>query len=140
MVPTAIVKRVKALGLDMIAICDHNTVEIVSAVARAGSRESLTVLPGVESTLELLEQVRAKGYRNIAVVISADRSPEQFFRAARADADDFLVKGPHVSLPAEIIRMIDGGRGRRASRPPTWPRWWRRRCAARGRRASSASP
>ena len=66
--------------------------------------------------LELLGKVRSNGYRGIAVVVSGDRSPEQFFSAARAGADDFLVKGPHVSLPGEIIRMIDGNRGRRAPR------------------------
>ena len=32
MLPTAIVKQAKALGLDMIAICDHNSAENVAAV------------------------------------------------------------------------------------------------------------
>jgi hypothetical protein len=46
----AIVRQAKASGLDMIAICDHNSVENVAAVARAGQRESVTVIPGVEIT------------------------------------------------------------------------------------------
>ncbi|OHB86307.1 MAG: hypothetical protein A2V98_12940, partial [Planctomycetes bacterium RBG_16_64_12] len=50
MLPTAIVKQAKALGLDMIAICDHNSAENVAAVAEAGRRESISVIPGMEIT------------------------------------------------------------------------------------------
>jgi len=50
MVPTAIVKQAKALGLDMIGICDHNSMENTAAVASAGRRESLSVIPGIEVT------------------------------------------------------------------------------------------
>lgn len=50
MVPTAIVKRASALGLDMIGICDHNSAENVAAVATAGKRESISVIPGIEIT------------------------------------------------------------------------------------------
>jgi hypothetical protein len=34
----------------MIAICDHNSAENVAAVARAGRRESIAVIPGIEVT------------------------------------------------------------------------------------------
>jgi len=50
MLPTAIARRAKVLGLDMIAICDHNSTENVAAVASAGRRESLAVIPGIEIT------------------------------------------------------------------------------------------
>jgi len=50
MLPTAIVKRARALGLDMIGICDHNSAENVAAVAAAGKRESISVIPGIEIT------------------------------------------------------------------------------------------
>jgi hypothetical protein len=50
MVPTAIVKQARALGLDMIAICDHNSAENVAAVAEAGRREGVCVIPGIEIT------------------------------------------------------------------------------------------
>jgi len=61
--------------------------------------------------LDFLTRIRADGFSGIAVVLSGDRSPEQFFRAARAGANDFLVKGPHVSVPAEIVRLLEGERG-----------------------------
>jgi anti-sigma regulatory factor (Ser/Thr protein kinase) len=50
MVPTAIVRQARALGLNMIGICDHNSAENVAAVATAGQRESISVIPGIEIT------------------------------------------------------------------------------------------
>lgn len=47
---TAMVKQAKKVGLDMIGICDHNSAENVSAVMKAGLREGLAVLPGMEVT------------------------------------------------------------------------------------------
>lgn len=38
------------MGLDMIGICDHNSAENVAAVVKAGSREGLSVLAGMEIT------------------------------------------------------------------------------------------
>jgi len=46
----AIVKQARKVGLDMIAICDHNSAENVAAVAQAGLREALPVIPGIEIT------------------------------------------------------------------------------------------
>jgi len=46
--PQAIVHRALAVGLDMIAICDHNSAENVAAFMSAGSEKGLTVLPGME--------------------------------------------------------------------------------------------
>jgi predicted metal-dependent phosphoesterase TrpH len=48
MVPTAIVRHAKAFGLDMIAICDHNSGENVLAVIKAARREGISVIPGIE--------------------------------------------------------------------------------------------
>ena len=50
MVPTAIVTRAKTAGLDMIGVCDHNSTENAMAVALAGRRASLSVIPGIEIT------------------------------------------------------------------------------------------
>jgi predicted metal-dependent phosphoesterase TrpH len=50
MVPTAIVEEAKQAGLDMIGICDHNSAENVHAVIKAGERESLPIIPGMEIT------------------------------------------------------------------------------------------
>lgn len=50
MLATAIVGQAKEVGLDMIGICDHNSAENVAAVAKAGARERLTVVSGMEIT------------------------------------------------------------------------------------------
>lgn len=50
MVPTAIVRQAKSVGLDAIAVCDHNSVANALSVARVGERESLAVIPGIEIT------------------------------------------------------------------------------------------
>ena len=62
MVPSAIVTRAKAVGLDMIAVCDHNSTENVSAVAQAGARAALAVIPGIEITSR--EEVHVVGLFN----------------------------------------------------------------------------
>jgi 3',5'-nucleoside bisphosphate phosphatase len=49
MTPPAIVARALELGLDMIAICDHNTGDNAAAVAEAAEGR-LTVLAGIEVT------------------------------------------------------------------------------------------
>jgi len=48
--PCAIVRKALAMGLDMIAICDHNSAENTAAFMSAGSERGLAVLPGMEVT------------------------------------------------------------------------------------------
>jgi PHP family Zn ribbon phosphoesterase len=48
--PQAVVHQALAMGLDMIAICDHNSAENVTAFMSAGSKRGLTVFPGMEIT------------------------------------------------------------------------------------------
>lgn len=47
---TAIVEQAKKMGLDMIGICDHNSAENAMAVVKAGRREGLSVIVGMEIT------------------------------------------------------------------------------------------
>ncbi|MCP4716622.1 MAG: PHP domain-containing protein [Deltaproteobacteria bacterium] len=46
--PRTIVARSLAQGLDIIAVCDHNSAENAAAVIRLGTRRGLTVLAGLE--------------------------------------------------------------------------------------------
>jgi PHP family Zn ribbon phosphoesterase len=48
MLPTAIIKRAKERNLDEVGICDHNSAENVMAVRKAGEREGVQVLGGME--------------------------------------------------------------------------------------------
>ena len=59
---TAIVKQAKKVGLDIIGICDHNSAENIAAVVKAGLREGLSVIPGIEITSS--EEVHILGLFN----------------------------------------------------------------------------
>ena len=50
MLPTAMIKQAKKQNLDTIGICDHNSAENVSAVRKAGEKEVVQVLRGIEIT------------------------------------------------------------------------------------------
>jgi predicted metal-dependent phosphoesterase TrpH len=50
MSPMRIAERARAVGLDVIAVCDHNSAENAGAVMTAGEKRNLTVLPGMEIT------------------------------------------------------------------------------------------
>lgn len=48
MSPRNIARRAREAGLDLIAVCDHNSCENAGAVMEAGRRLGLAVLPGME--------------------------------------------------------------------------------------------
>ncbi len=50
MTPRAIVERASSVGLDAIAICDHNSARNAGACIRAASNTRLLVIPGLEIT------------------------------------------------------------------------------------------
>jgi hypothetical protein len=52
MIPPLIVRKAIELGLNLIAITDHNAGDNVAAVIEAARREDLTVLPGMELQTE----------------------------------------------------------------------------------------
>jgi len=52
MLPIEIVRKAKEKGLDIIGICDHNSAENVTAVRKAGEREEISVIGGIEITSE----------------------------------------------------------------------------------------
>jgi hypothetical protein len=58
----AIIEQAKKVGLDMIGICDHNSGENVRAMMKAGERQGLVVIPGVEVTSR--EEVHILGLFN----------------------------------------------------------------------------
>ena len=60
MLPMAIVKEAKRNNLQMIGICDHNSIENVEAVKKAGEREGLAVMGGVEIASQ--EEVHILGF------------------------------------------------------------------------------
>lgn len=61
--------------------------------------------------INFLVKAKQNGFTGRAIVISSDRSVDQFFRAAKAGAEDFLIKDTKVDFVCEVIRLINGERG-----------------------------
>jgi len=60
MLPGRIIKRAKLKCLDIIGICDHNSIENVQAVQAAGERAGIRVLGGIEISSQ--EEVHIMGF------------------------------------------------------------------------------
>lgn len=50
MSPVSLTERASAAGLDLIAVCDHNSAENVEAVIKAATAHGMAVIPGMEVT------------------------------------------------------------------------------------------
>ncbi|MCP4674774.1 MAG: response regulator transcription factor, partial [Deltaproteobacteria bacterium] len=61
--------------------------------------------------LDFIRKIRQECSDTIPVVLSGDRTQEQFFNAARVGAIDFFVKGPHVNIMREMQHLLEGKRG-----------------------------
>lgn len=48
MSPKSIAEKSRLAGLDIVAVCDHNTAENTAAAIRAGEKTGIVVLPGME--------------------------------------------------------------------------------------------
>jgi PHP family Zn ribbon phosphoesterase len=59
MSPLQIVEKAKEKGLDVIAICDHNSAENTEAVINAGRKKDLAVFPGLE--ISTREEIHVMG-------------------------------------------------------------------------------
>ena len=100
MLPAAIVKQAKAVGLDMIGVCDHNSAENAASVTKAGRREGVSVIPGIEISsreevhvlglfgdLSSLEAVQATVYDNLP----GENDEEAFGPQYVADENDEII-------------------------------------------------
>lgn len=60
MTPGSIVQAARSMGLELIAVCDHNSMRNVAAVQKKAARVGLAVLPGMEITSA--EEVHLLGF------------------------------------------------------------------------------
>jgi CheY-like chemotaxis protein len=60
-----------------------------------------------QTGIDFLGIARERGCEALALVITADGSKQQLFRAALAGADDFVVKGSGTSVVDAIARVLD---------------------------------
>ena len=98
--PLAIVRQAKKRGLDIIGICDHNSTRNVAPVCRAGRREGLTVISGIEVTtreeahiLGLFDEQESlqKMQQLIDENLDGENNPELFGEQYVCDEDGMIV-------------------------------------------------
>ena len=117
MSPKKIVQRSLDKGLDVIAICDHNTAENVGAVMKAGENRGISVLPGIEicskeevhiialfdkldNTLAMQDYV----YANLA----GENKPEVFgYQVVANEHDEVLGENPRLLIGATRLGIYD---------------------------------
>ncbi len=127
MVPRKIIDRAKMNGLDMVAICDHNSAENVMVTQEIGQKEDVTVFGGMEATsqeeihilalfdnTERLFEFQAVIYENL----SGLNNEKVFGRQVIVDQDGqiiglnnrLLIGATSLSLQeiVETIRRMDG--------------------------------
>jgi PHP family Zn ribbon phosphoesterase len=127
MLPTTIVRQAKMQNLDMIGICDHNSAENVLAVKKAGAREGLRVLGGMEITsreevhvLALFDDDLATGeMQNVVHENLSGENDEDFFGEQVivdendrpvALSDKLLIGATDLSID-EIVRLVHSLKG-----------------------------
>ena len=102
MSPRRIVARSRALGVDMIAVCDHNSAENAEVVMRVGREQGLAVLPGLEVCSR--EEVH---------LLAIFEAPEQALRMQAA---------VYARLPARTAPRCSGIRSWPPRTTRSWPR------------------
>ncbi len=118
MAPGEIARRAVEVGLELIAITDHNSAENAAAVVEAGRRVGLTVLPGMEMetseevhVLTLFEEARqAMDMQSIAYAHLPDLpNDEEFFGAQLIvdAADQFVRKEPRRLIVATSLGLSE---------------------------------
>ena len=127
MSPRAIIQEAEKRGLDVIAICDHNSAENVWAAIKAARRSRVVVIPGMEITsqeevhilgwfpsLEAALEVQAKVYSALPGV----NDPDKFGMQVIVDEDDVvmgfsdrLLIGATTLTLEDIVRVIKRAKG-----------------------------
>ena len=101
MSPKKIVEKSLERQLDLIAICDHNTAENTAATLREGSRQGITVLPGMEicsreevHLVTLFKKVEdaLSMQEFIYTHLPGENQPEVFGHQVVADENDRVVR------------------------------------------------
>ncbi len=117
MSPKKIVRQSLKIGLDIIAICDHNTAENCGAVMKEGKSQGLPVLPGIEicskeevhilALFDKLEHVLAmQDY--VYAHLSGENQPEIFGYQVVANEDDEVIgENPRLLIGATGLGLYD---------------------------------
>jgi PHP family Zn ribbon phosphoesterase len=122
MSPTKVARQAREKGLDLIAVCDHNSAENVEATTRAGRKVGLAVIGGMEITsreeVHVLGLFREPGPLNAAQQtvhdhLPGENDPDYFGEQLVMDEDDrvigrqerLLIGATDLTL-ADVVRVI----------------------------------
>lgn len=120
MSPKRIAEMCVLKHIDIIAICDHNSVENAGAVMRAGKKKGLCVLPGIEvctkeevhilTIFEKLDQATAM-QEHIYSHLKGENNPELFgYQVVALETDEVVCENPKMLIGATqlgIAEIID---------------------------------
>ena len=117
MSPRRIIQRSLEVGLDLIAICDHNTAENAGAAVREGRRRGLHVLPGMEICSkeevhmlalfgELSQALAMQSY--VYAHLSGENKPKIFgCQVVANENDEVLGENPRLLIGATRLGLHD---------------------------------
>jgi PHP family Zn ribbon phosphoesterase len=117
MSPRKIVQQSMDTGLDLIAICDHNSAENAGAAMREGTRQGLQVLPGMEicsreevhilalfDRLDLALEMQAYVYANLP----GENNTKVFgFQVVANEKDEVIGENPRLLIGATRLGLHD---------------------------------
>jgi PHP family Zn ribbon phosphoesterase len=115
MSPKRIVQKSSDIGLDLIAVCDHNTVENAAVVMNEGLKKGVHVLPGLEicskeevHILALFDEIepalkmQAYVYSNLP----GENNPDLFgFQVVANEKDEVLSENPRLLIGATRLGL-----------------------------------
>jgi PHP family Zn ribbon phosphoesterase len=117
MSPAKIVQRSLEVGLDVIALCDHNSAENAGAAMCAGEKKGLRVLPGLEicskeevhilALFEELSQALAM-QEYVYASLPGENKPEVFgFQVVANEEEEVLAENPRLLIGATRLGLHD---------------------------------
>ena len=117
MSPKGIIQKSQDAGLDLIAICDHNTIENAGVVMHEGKKQGLQVLPGMEvcskeevhilalfQDLDPARKMQSYVYANLP----GENKPEVFgCQVIANENDEVLGENPRLLIGATRLGLYD---------------------------------
>lgn len=117
MSPKKIIQKSREVGLDLIALCDHNSAENAGAAMREGNKQGLPVLPGLEicsreevhilALFEALDpalEMQAYVYANLP----GENNSEVFgFQVIANEEDEVMGENPRLLIGATRLGLHD---------------------------------
>jgi predicted metal-dependent phosphoesterase TrpH len=115
MSPKRIIQKSREVGLDLIAICDHNTVENAEVAILEGKKQGVQVLPGLEicskeevhilalfDSMDPALKMQSYVYSNLP----GDNKPEVFgYQVVANERDEVLGENPRLLIGATRIGL-----------------------------------